>query len=85
MHMCLYVRLCRHLHTCIHLVSMGTSEVVQTPVPADAVLTTNVGGSPERRCGRGEGRALVSVGGPDPQAREEFGSFDIFLLDQIIR
>ena len=42
MHMCLYVRLCRHLYTCIHLVSMGTSEVVLTPVPADAMLTTNV-------------------------------------------
>ena len=54
-------------------------------VPTDAVLTTNVGSIHREEDGRGEGRALVSVGGPDPQARKEFGSFGVFLLDQIIR
>lgn len=53
-------------------------------VPTDAVLTTNVGRI-HGEDGRREGRALVSVGGPDPQARKEFGSFGVFLLDHIIR
>ena len=35
--------------------------------------------------GRQEGRALVSGGEPEPQARKEFGSFAMFLLDHIIR
>lgn len=70
------------MHT---LVSLGIWDVVLTTVQADNVLTANVGGSPRRRGRRGEGRALVSVGGPDPQAGKEFGPFDIFSLDQIIR
>lgn len=77
---CVPVYTLGHMHTFGLLGNLCSSPVVQ----ADAVLTANMGGSRERRVGRGEGRALVSVGGPDPQARKEFGSFDIFLLDQLI-
>jgi hypothetical protein len=36
-------------------------------------------------CGEVLQRGGMSVGGPDPKARKEFGSFALFLLDQIIR
>ena len=79
---CIYVHI--YLHTYIHLVLLGTCGAVVSVVLTDAVLTTNVGRI--LRAGwRAERRALVAVGGPDPQASKEFGLFGVLLLDQIIR
>ena len=83
-HTHIYIYVYLHLHTCIHLVPLETFGAVLSIVQTDAVLTTDVGRI--RRAGwRAGGRTLVAVGGSDPQASKEFGSFGVFLLNQIIR
>ena len=80
-HIYIYTHTHIHLHTCIYSVPLGTFGAVLSVVQTDAVLTTNVG----RILRTGWRAGERAVGGPDPQESKEFGSFGVFLLDQIIR
>lgn len=85
MHVCVSVYMCVCIHTLAHMHTFGfhgnlwsNSKCLFRQM---LCLILMWGGTTQRRGGRREGRALVSVGGPDLQARKEFGSLVIFLLD----